>query len=99
MQELLERVKTREAERAYLMAQLEVWAGAKAQGIDSDTVRRFGFDSRLLTRKQRRRLSDYLEAAPTGERRPRWLNCAWLHDGTQVQLDPMLKPARRPDNV
>jgi len=99
MQETLDRLKAHEQERAYLMAQLEVWADAKLQGIDPDTVRRFGFDSRLLTRKQRRRLSDYLEVLPGGERRPRWLNCVWLHSGEQAQLDPMLKPARRRDSV
>jgi hypothetical protein len=52
-QQLLTSIREREAERGRLLAQLDLWANVQAQGIEIDTVDRFGFDPSLLTRKQK----------------------------------------------
>lgn len=100
---IIERIKAREEERTYLLDQLASWAKAQDQGIDPDSVRGFGFDSRLLTEAQKRdfhrRFSAYIETLPTGRTRPVMFNCVWHHDGSQRRLDPMLKAVyRRGDN-
>jgi hypothetical protein len=53
-QEIMARLRERHEERGKLLAQLEMWAKVKAQGIDPETVDRFGFDPKLLTPEQRR---------------------------------------------
>jgi len=99
VQEVIDRITACEKERAYLLAVLDLWVKAQDQGIDSDTVRGFGFDSRLLTPVQRRRqfvptqpgVNQYIEVLRTGRRRPRLFNYVWHHDDSQTILNPMLK--------
>ena len=101
-QDIIARIHVREQERAYLLDQLDLWAKAQAQGIHPDTVRVFGFDSRLLTERQNRdfhrRMGAYIETLPSGRKRPVFFNCVWRHDGSQTILDPMLKAVCRHDD-
>lgn len=96
----IDRIKAREKERAYLLAQLDLWAKVKAQGIEPDTVRSFGFDTRLLTQEQKRQwhrphrvgeLDPYIETLRTGKTRPKVFNYVRHHDGSQTVLDPVLE--------
>jgi hypothetical protein len=97
--EIIDRIKAREQERAYLLDQLALWAKAQEQGIGSDSVRAFGFDSQLLTEPQKRdfhrRMGVYIETLRSGRKRPVLFNCVWYHDGSQTRLNPMLKAVYR----
>lgn len=98
-QEVIDRMMDREKERAYLLAVLDLWVKAQAQGIDTDTVRSFGFDGRLLTWEQKRqrfvgpwrREDKYIETFRTGRKRPRVFNYVRHHDGSRTVLNPMLE--------
>jgi hypothetical protein len=98
----MERLRKAEAERAFLLAQLEMWSLTKAQGIDIDTVRNFGFDSRLLDKRQKRdfheRMGDYIRTYKSGHKQILKYNCVWHIDGSQTKLDPMLKAVFREPN-
>ena len=52
-QQLLQEIAAKRAEQGRLLAQLGLWAAVQAQGIAIDTVERFGFDEKLLTRGQK----------------------------------------------
>jgi hypothetical protein len=100
-QDVVARIKAREQERAYLLALLDLWAQAQAQGVEPETVRGFGFDSRLLTPEQKRRsrgAESFIEVLRNGRRRPRMFNCVWHHDGSQTALNPMLKAVYEHDD-
>lgn len=71
MKRLLKSIADKRAEQGRLLAQLALWADVKAQGIEIDTVKSFGFDPALLTNKQKtaaRRASSRRQPDPiTGE--------------------------------
>jgi len=100
-QRLLADIRAKQAERDWLLRQLDLWAAVQAQGIAADAVDRWGFDPALLTPRQaaeaRRAV---LHGGPdpyTGERLanghylPRMYNFMRLKDGSRVRLDPMLE--------
>jgi hypothetical protein len=89
--DVLVRLQQRYRERDFCLAVLELWAGVKKQGIESESVKSFGFDEKLLTRRERlTSIWDFLERS-TGKRRAIFHNYVRLHDDTTVQLNPMLK--------
>ncbi len=99
-QELLAGLREKMAERDRLLRELDLWAAVQAQGVAVDSVDRWGFDSDLLTAKQRtdasrarvRGLPDPFtgDHLPNGHYLPKMYNYVRLKDGSRVILDPML---------
>jgi hypothetical protein len=75
---LIESIRVKRGEQDYLLRVLELWVAAEAQGIDSSSGGSFGFDSWLLTPKQRiewhRHRSRFEKRSMTGVSRPRLFN-------------------------
>ena len=88
---VLARLRQRYRERDYCLAVLDLWAGVKMQGIESETVECFGFDEKLLTRWEWLTRDRFLERLPTGKLRPVYHNYVRLHDDTIVPLNPRLR--------
>lgn len=100
MQELIQSLQKKHAERGYLLATLDMWAKVRAQGIDPDTVKSFGFDESKVEPKWRRaaRMSaitgsphPYLDSSKC----PRYHNYVRLHDNTRTKLNPPVQVPRR----
>jgi len=95
-QEIIARIRSREKERAYCLAVLDLWAQVQAQGINIERVKSFGFDSRALTPQQKierfRRpgCDPFIETLASGMKRLRVYNYVRHHDGGMTRLDPML---------
>lgn len=107
--EIIDRIKAREKERAYLLSVLELWAQAKAQGIDPETVEAFGFDPKLLAGADKRAYyrptfpggpqgGPFVERRKNGSYRTLMHNYVRLKDGTIKPLNPMLKAVRQHDD-
>jgi len=93
---ILGRLREKELERKYLLAQLDLWAAAEAQGLLPDDVLAFGFDSSLLTASQKRACfrtgcgEPYVERLRNGQLRARVFNYVRHCDGTKTVLSPLL---------
>lgn len=100
--EVIERIRHKSRERDYCLAVLELWAQVQAQGIDPEAVDAFGFDSKLLTGKDKRAYQQsslpgggpggqFMERRRNGSYRMLLYNYVRLKDGTTQSLNPMLK--------
>lgn len=107
MQETIDRIRARDRERQFLLAELELWAQVEKQGIDPETVDVFGFDLSALTSKQKREFDKQYrrtgvsphtgERLPDGRYRAKVHNYVRLKDGSRVLLDPILKAVHKDD--
>ena len=99
--DLIARMREHDAERAYLLAVLNLWVQAETQGIDPETVKSFGFSLRFCkTERERREARTW---KPTRDDdgcavvRSPVFNFVSHHDGTQTRLNPPLKAIYRED--
>jgi hypothetical protein len=93
--DVIARIRRNEKERAFCLAALDLWAQVQEQGIEISRVASFGFDSRILTEKQkqdfRRHQGNYIQTLLSGGKRLLVYNYVKHHDGGITRLDPMLK--------
>jgi len=96
---LTKSIRAKQAEAAYLTRVLDLWAAAEAQGIDSSGGGAFGFDTRLLTPKQKHEWQQYngrfVKRDATGANHPKLFNYFRYPDGRTVILYPMLEAVHR----
>ena len=101
--DVMARIKRNSREREFCLAILDLWANVQAQGILIESVDKFGYDPKLLTRagkvqvmKARLLRRDgsnpdpFVEQLPNGARRVKVYNYVRHFDGTTTQLEPML---------
>lgn len=95
--DLLKLIQEKRREQDYLLARLEVWAQAEAQGIDSSHGGSFGLDTRMFSRNEQTRYSrgEFTRREPSGAVRVLMYNYFRYPDGRVVQLSPMIKAAYR----
>jgi hypothetical protein len=100
-QGIMARIQSREKERAYCLAVLDLWVQVQAQGIKPEAVQSFGFADTLLTEAQKRQryfrkirlgADPYVERLPNGGERLRVYNYIRLKDGTTRQLNRKRTP-------
>lgn len=84
--EILDRIEAKEKEKIKLLAELQVWFEAEAQGIDIKTVSSFGFDSNLVS-QQERKVNGNLIATP------KIFNYVRTKTGEKI---PLVKPIKNP---
>lgn len=103
---IIDRMKAREQERAYLLAVLDLWAQTQAQGFDPETVQSFGFDPKLLSGKDARAYhqpawtpNPFYQRRKDGSIRTLIHNYVRLKDGTIQPLNPMLKAVRHFEDI
>jgi len=95
MMSVLRSIQEKRREQDCLLAQLELWAKAEAQGIDSREGGSFGLDTRLFDSKERVRYQrgEFTRRDETGAIRVLMYNYFRYPDGRVVQLDPMVEAA------
>ena len=98
--DVLARVKRNERERAYCLDVLDLWANVQGQGIEIETVDKFGYDPKLLSGDDKRKAQihwrqyqcdPYVTRLPNGSHRVLVYNYVRHFDGTTTPLNPMLK--------
>jgi hypothetical protein len=99
MQEILDRIQSKNAERSILIDQLRMWAEVKAQGIDPETVESFGWKTNLVpanimeqaaSRHHKGKFPWYGEWLRKSGR-PLWYNYLNMKDGSVKQLSPYIQ--------
>lgn len=95
--ELLKSIQEKRREQDYLLARLEVWAQAEAQGIDSSNGGLFGLDTSLLSQRDRTRYmrGEFTRRELNGTVRVLMYNYFRYSDGRVVSLNPMIKAVYR----
>ncbi len=100
------RINSKRREQAYLYAQLEMWASVKDQGIDIDTVDKFGYSEKHHTREDKRKAdlewrrsqsNPFVCRMPNGSFKLLFYNYVKHHDGTITVLNPMVKAPHEDD--
>ncbi len=98
--DVIARIKRNERERAYCLEVLDLWAKAQGQGVEIETIDKWGFDPKLLSATDKRRANVYrcqtqadlfMARLPDGRYRPLFHNYVRHFDGTITPLNPMLK--------
>jgi hypothetical protein len=91
--DVIELIRAKSRERDYLLASLELWARAEAQGIDSHGGGSFGLDTQLFGLKDRARYlrGEFTRRDNTGAVHVLLYNFFRYPDGRVVVLVPMLK--------
>jgi len=96
----LDCIKQNRSEQAFCYAQLEMWAKVKAQGIDIDTVDKFGYSEKNHTAADKKELqaawrqtqsNPFVRRMPNGSHRVLFFNYVKHHDGSMTVLNPKIK--------
>jgi hypothetical protein len=95
--DLLKSIQEKSRERDYLLVQLEVWAQAEAQGIDSSGGGSFGLDAKWFGPKERAQYQcgEFTQRQANDAVRVLMHNYFRYPDGRVVQLNPMIKAVYR----
>lgn len=93
----IQSIREKSRERDYLLAQLELWALAETQGIDSRDGGSFGLDTRIFDWKEQTRYlhGEFTRREVSGAVTLLMYNFFRYPDGRVVQLHPMLKAVHR----
>lgn len=96
-QMVIDLIRVKSRERDYLLALLELWVQAEAQGIDSSDGGSFGLDTQLFGPKERSRYQrgEFTQRDNTGVVCVLMYNFFCYSDGRVIALNPMLKAVHR----
>ncbi len=110
--DVMARIKRNSREREFCLSVLDLWANVQAQGIEIESVDKFGYDPKRLTKADKAKAArarfyvrngsnpdPFVVRLPNGSHRLTVYNYVRHHDGTTTTLAPMLKAVYEDEQV